>query len=237
LSQIPSAIPLNGIGTKIELGGGEKENPEHKKRQALNTHTFTFRNGAHKFLFLTLIRSQKLSDKTDSDATSGIGVEMHPASTSSESERPSAPVFRLSDNQRRLSRFNISNESSMNPLRRASSIYDNLSSVGDDLTIPEEGEVSDNYILETMNNITRMIDEITFEFAKEDTLRKNKSKNASKIEENSLEYLNNNYNAEPKSNTSNTLTSTLGTLDTSEDTTNSEDLIPLVLPSDGENYF
>ena len=173
-------------------------------------------------------RQQKLSDKTDSDATSGIGVEIAAVSTSSESEKQSDRYI-CGTYQRRLSRFNISTDSTMNQLRRSSSIYDNLNTIEDSHSQPnsinDESTIAvlEKDIIEQMDSITRMLDEVQFQFDKEATLRRTKKTKFSS-DQTLQTYIEQNYSENPTS------------YNTSVETNITDDLQRNGLPSDGKSY-
>ena len=170
-----------------------------------------------------MIRHQKLSDKTDSDATSGIGVELVAPSTSSDSENANHILDPFGD----LAQFKIAEESSektASKLRRSSSIYDNLNEIDEALGTNDELDETDevdsaptrNDIWQQMDSITRMLDEVQFQIDKESTLRRAK-KSRTRKEQTLDDYIEQNYERESCSN---------------QDQTD-ESLQPIGLPSDG----
>lgn len=137
-------------------------------------------------------RNAKLSDKTDSDATSGLGLELH-NTTSSDSDKSEAFA---TPSGHRITRLHLS-DSTTGSMRRSNSIYDNLNDVVEDpmtpvipveiQSPPPPPNVADPFgnglgtlhkdMLEQLESMTKMISDVQMLFEKNDlTLRREKTK-------------------------------------------------------------
>ena len=117
----------------------------------------------------------------------------------------------------------------MNQLRRSSSIYDNLNTIEDSHSQPnsinDESTIAvlEKDIIEQMDSITRMLDEVQFQFDKEATLRRTKKTKFSS-DQTLQTYIEQNYSENPTS------------YNTSVETNITDDLQRNGVPSDGKSY-